>query len=286
MDSLLHRIEACSPPAGFRWLTESLGAIRAGGSAGLVLERFPAVRRHLGQSRVPDRPPTLLHGPEDPVSLQGWTADEAARVAFLLAVAGTDPGALPDLVRTAYHEGDSSEKKAVVQGLSLLPEPARFLDVALDAGRRAETTLFRAVACDNPFPARHYPELEFNKLVMKAAFVGAPLSRIVGLDRRANPDLARMGMDYVSEQESAVRRFDPQIWLAIAPYPPLGAVGRMVGYLSHSVAEQRLWAARGLRRAAQERTRAFLQERAAVEDDPAVLEAILEALDQPEGGPT
>ena len=286
MDSLLHRIEACSPSAGFRWLTESLDAIRAERSAGLVLERFPAVRRHVGQARVPDRPPALLHGPEDPVSLLGWTADEAARVAFLLAAASADPAALPQVVSAAYHEGDSSEKKAVVQGLSLLPDPGRFLDLALDAGRRAETTLFRAVACDNPFPARHYPELEFNKLVMKAAFVGAPVSRIVGLDRRANPDLARMAMDYVSEQESAVRRFEPQIWLAVAPFPPPGAVGRMIGYLSHSVAEQRRWAARGLRRAAQERTRSFLQERAAVEDDAAVLEAILEALDQLESRPS
>jgi HEAT repeats len=186
------------------------------------------------------------------------------------------------VVATAYHEGDSREKKAVVQGLSLLPEAYRFLDLALDAGRRAETTLFHAVACDNPFPARHYPELEFNKLVMKAAFVGAPIARIVGRERRANPELARMAMDHVSEQESAVRRFDPQIWLAVAAFPPPGAVGRMVGYLSHSVAEQRLWAARALRRVGQERTRSFLQERAAVEADADVLQAVLEAL----GGPS
>jgi hypothetical protein len=276
MDSLLHWIEACSLPAGFRWLTESLGAIRAGGSAALVLERFPAVRRLLGEARAA---PVLLQGPDDALSLEGWTAEEAGRVALLLAAARADPAALPEVVRAAYHDGDSGEKKAVVRGLSLLPEGARFVDLALDAGRRAETTLFQAVACDNPFPARHYPELEFNKLVMKAAFVGAPVSRIVGLERRANPELARMGMDYVSEQESAGRRFDPQIWLAVAPCPPPGAVGRMVGYLGHSVAEQRLWAARGLKRAGQERTRSFLQERAAVEEDAAVLEAVLEALE-------
>jgi hypothetical protein len=282
MDSLLHRIEACSPPAGYRWLTESLGAIRGGSGAAVALERFPAVRRHIGEAPVAGRPAAALQGPEDAVSPEGWTADEAARVAFLLAVAAAQPGALAEVVATAYHEGDSREKKAVVQGLSLLPEASRFLDLALDAGRRAETTLFHAVACDNPFPARHYPELEFNKLVMKAAFVGAPIARIVGLERRANPELARMAMDHVSEQESAVRRFDPQIWLAVAAFPPPGAVGRMVGYLSHSVAEQRLWAARALRRVGQERTRSFLQERAAVEDDADVLQAVLEAL----GGPS
>jgi hypothetical protein len=280
MDSLLHWIEACSPPAGFRWLTESLRAVPHGG-AGLVLERFPAVRRHLGEARVPEGGSTALQGPEDAVSVEGWTADEAARVAFLLAVAAAAPEALPDVVATAYHEGDSREKKAVVQGLSLLPGGGRFLELALDAGRRAETTLFRAVACDNPFPARHYPELEFNKLVMKAAFVGAPIARIAGLARRGNPELARMAMDHISEQESAVRRFEPQLWLAIAPFPPPGAVGRMLGYLGHSVAEQRLWAARALGRVGQERTRSFLQERAAVEDDAEVLQAVLEAL----GGP-
>ena len=165
----------------------------------------------------------------DPVPLAGLTADVAGRIALLMALGEVKPELLADAVEGVYREGDTREKLAVVRGLALLPEQARFVGIALDAGRTNDTELFRGVACDNPFAARHYPELEFNKLVMKAAFVRAPVDRIVGLERRENPELARMGMEYIDEQESAGRGFVAEIWLAIAPHAPPGAVGRMLG---------------------------------------------------------
>ena len=87
-----------------------------------------------------------------------------------------------------------------------------------------------------------------------------------------------MAMEHIDEQESAKRSFVPELWLAIAALPPPGAVGRMLGYLSHAVAEQRLGAARGLELAAQPRTRSFLSERIEVERDEAVRAVLLRAL--------
>ena len=52
--------------------------------------------------------------------------------------------------------------------------------------------MFEAIACENPFPARYFPELNFNQMVLKALFNGVALARIVGLRRRRNPELARM----------------------------------------------------------------------------------------------
>jgi hypothetical protein len=277
LDVLVHRVAACAPATGARWLEGMVDALATGSTPDRLREVFPSVRRRVGDATLTDTGPLNVAGPEDDVSLGAWTADEASRVALLVAVARAD--ALPEIVEAVYHEGDSREKRAVIRALPLLPEGRRFLPLALDAGRRSETTLFEAVACHNPFPARHYPELEFNKLVMKAAFVGVALDRIVGLDRRGNPELARMGMDHVSEQESAGRRFAPGIWLAIAGCPPAGAVARMIGYLNHGVAEQRLGAARGLERAADARSRAFLLERARHETEPVVLQALSEALE-------
>jgi hypothetical protein len=278
LDVLVDRIATCAPTSGARWLEDMVDALATRSTPGQLRDVFPSVRRWVGDKALPDTAVETIAGPEDEVSLGGWTADEASRAALLVAASRADARALPELVEAVYHEGDSREKRAVIRALPLLPEGQRFLGLALDAGRRSETTLFEAVACGNPFPARHYPELEFNKLVMKAAFVGVALDRIVGLDRRGNPELARMGMDYVSEQESAGRRAAPGIWLAIAPCPPPGAIGRMIGYLNHSVAEQRLGAARGLKRAADDRSRSFLLERARHETEPAVLQALSEAV--------
>ena len=40
--------------------------------------------------------------------------------------------------------------------------------------------VFRAIACDNPFPARHFAPASFNQMVLKAIFNGIPVSGIVG----------------------------------------------------------------------------------------------------------
>ena len=234
--------------------------------------------RRLGRGPLAAGEP--LPGPDDPVPTDGWSVDDGGRAALLVAAAAGSPADLADLVEELYRQGDSREKRGVLRGLALLPDAGRFARIALDAGRTNESDLFASLACGNPFPARHYGELEWNKLVMKAAFVGAPLSRMLGLERRANPELARMGMDYVSEQEAAGRRFPPDIWLLVAGQVTPAALARMIGYLNHSAAELRRGAALGLGRAGQPRARPFLSERAAIEQDGNVRAAIAQALEE------
>ena len=262
------------------WLRDVAEALVGGAPAASATcaPAFVAASRRLGREALAAGPP--LDGPDDPLPTDGWSIDDAGRAALLVAAAAGSPGELADLIDELYRHGDSREKRGVVRSLSLLPDGGRFAAIALDSGRTNESDLFAALACGNPFPARHYPELEWNKLVMKAAFVGAPLSAIVGLDRRANPELARMGMDYVSEQEAAGRRFPPDIWLLVAPHATPAALARMIGYLNHSVAEVRRGAALGLGRSRQRRAREFLLERAAVDTDESVRAAVARALEE------
>jgi hypothetical protein len=207
---LFHRIAASRPdPAGLEWLRSAADRI-AGGDLAPAGPAFVSAGRHLGRAPLAAGEP--LPGSSDPVATEGWTVDDAARVVLLLAAG--DPG----LIDTLYREGDSREKRAVLRALPLLDGGERFIELALDAGRTNESDLFAALACDNPYPARHYGEREWNKLVMKAAFVGAPLARIVGLARRNNRELCRMALDYIDQQESAARAVPPDLDLLIAPF--------------------------------------------------------------------
>jgi len=261
------------------WLLDTAMALADGAPvATTCAPAFVAAGRRLGRSPLAAGSP--LAGPDDPVPTDGWSIDDAARATLLVAAAEGAPTELADLVDVLYRAGDSREKRGVLRSLALLPDAGRFLSIALDAGRTNESDLFAALACDNPFPARHYGEPEWNKLVMKAAFVGAPLARILGLDRRANLELARMGMDYVSEQEAAARRFPADIWLLVAPHATPAALARMIGYLNHSASEVRRGAALGLGRAGSGRAREFLRERVAVEEDRTVAAAIAQALEE------
>lgn len=97
--------------------------------------------------------------------------------------------------------------------MPLLTAPERFRAIAIDACRTNILSLFEAIACDNPFPARAFPDLQFNQLVLKALSNSIPLSRIVGLDRRANAELARMADAYASERAAAGRAVPADIRL-------------------------------------------------------------------------
>jgi hypothetical protein len=279
---LCDRIRRSEPPPAAEmtaWLRDTALALAGGAPASATCApAFVAAGRRLGRGPLSAGEP--LPGPDDPVPTDGWSIDDGGRAVLLLAAAAGSPDATGGLVDELYRGGDSREKRGVVRSLALLPDAGRFAAIALDAGRTNESDLFAALACDNPFPARHYGELEWNKLVMKAAFVGAPLARMVGLERRANPELARMGMDYVSEQEAAGRRFPPDVWLLVAPHLTPAALARMIGYLNHSAADVRRGAALGLGRSGQARARPFLGERLAIEEDSAARAAIARALEE------
>jgi hypothetical protein len=273
-DPLVALLSARVTPEVAGSFADELKALRDDARGARLLTSFTAAARRLGRAALGAEPSASLQGPDDAVPLAPFTADVAGRVLLLLTFAAANPSELEPSVWEAYREGDTSEKIAVVRALALLPDNQRFLSLALDAGRTNDTHLFRALACDNPFPARHYPELEFNKLVMKAAFVRVPVERVLGLARRGNAELSRMVLDYVAEQEAAGRSFPAPIWLAACASPPPGAITKMLEYVGHADAEMRLWAVRALALLRAEGLAPLLTERLLVERDDAVKSAL------------
>lgn len=242
------------------------------------LTAYTATARTLGRSPL-SAEASAVHAELGPVPLTDFTTDVAGRALLLCRVAADAPDKLEASVTAAYREGDTSEKLAVIRALALLPQPARFVDLALDCGRHNELGLFRALACDNPFAARLYPEPAWNQLFMKATFMGVPLERMIGARERDNAELSRMAQHYIEQQESAGRTFPPQLLAAMAAFPPPSAIAKLLGYATHAVPELRLGAAEALARAADSRATPFVRERLAIESDARVKAALQRALD-------
>jgi hypothetical protein len=74
------------------------------------------------------------------------------------------------------------------------------------------------MATDNGYPVRHFDDIAWRQLVMKALFIEAPLWRVWGLDARLSPELARMALDFVEERRSAGRPVPPELWLCLGPH--------------------------------------------------------------------
>jgi hypothetical protein len=204
---LLAVVEAHAHADALAWLRRGLP------EAGVPLARGAFFGFYAGASR-------RFGGPA--LALQ---AGESARLSAC-GVAVPEVFSLPDFVRVvllsraieaapdsqhlsiateAFRRGDSAERVGLLRALSLLPEPARFVELAVEACRTHVLDVFAAIACDNPFPARHFPELNFNQLVIKALFLELGLTRVIGWRDRANPELRRIAADYEAERCAAGR---------------------------------------------------------------------------------
>lgn len=197
------------------WLDEAIARVRQG-SQDALLDAYTATSTRLGA--VPlvlppgELPPDLASFPREV-----WTAEDAGRLVLLLArsEAVADGQAFVADARACYEQGDAREQRSWLRGVAWLHGPERFLALVIDACRTNILPLFEAVACENPYPARYFPERNFNQLVLKALFNNVALSRIAGLDDRANAELARMAGDYAAERRAAGRSVPADIDLAM-----------------------------------------------------------------------
>lgn len=146
----------------------------------------------------------------------GWSIDGAARVLALLTFAGNRKfsDCFKDLRRTA----DVGEMIAFYRGLPLYPEPDS-LEFGVGEGLRSHMkSVFEAIAHNNPYPRDHFDEHRWNHMLLKALFVESKLSPILGLDERANPELARIMREYAHERWAADRQVSPELWRCVGPF--------------------------------------------------------------------
>ena len=155
-----------------------------------------------------------------------WSLDQAARV-YLLLAAGSDGPTFSRRLDQLCITADIGELVAFYSGLPLYPDPPRHVLRAAEGVRTNMKAVFQAVAHRNPYPAEQLPEAPWNQMVLKALFIGISLDPIVGLDRRANPELARMLRDYAHERWSAGRPVSPELWRCVGPH----ATGAMLADL-------------------------------------------------------
>jgi hypothetical protein len=155
-----------------------------------------------------------------------WSTDQAARVLLLLALE-QEPPRLARALDQLCNSADVSELIAFYRGLPLYPDPSRYLARATEGLRTNIKGVFEAIALRNPYPSEQFPQAAWNQMVLKALFVGSALWPVVGLDRRANPELARMLCDYAHERWSAGRPVSPELWRCVGPH----AAGAMLNDL-------------------------------------------------------
>jgi hypothetical protein len=194
------------PDPARTWFTRTAAELDVHFEAANFFAALAAASRRLGRDAVEGRERS------GELRFRRWTLDELGRAALLLqAVSALPTSGGEELVSECFFRGDNRERQAVLSALPLLPEPRRFLSIALEACRSSVQPVFEAIACENPYPSGHFPQPSYNQMVLKAVFTGVALGRIVGLEDRLDRELARMAADYAQERRAAGRSIPAEL---------------------------------------------------------------------------
>lgn len=205
---------------GLNWLSTRAERIRNEGQERIFYLTFSAVPRFLGKIPVKADGEALRVADNLRRGFwpQGWTTDRLARVWLLLQWPHKSSDDFVHSIEMLFDTADMGELIALYSSLPLLPYPERFVNRATEGVRTNMVVVFDAIALDNPYPADYLGESAWNQMVLKAAFMDRPLYRIIGLDARANLQLARIISDYAHERWAAGRIVSPELWRPVGHY--------------------------------------------------------------------
>jgi hypothetical protein len=241
------------------WLDEQTECIRLNGRDADAYRAFSLCPRHIGKQDL------CLTTSEVRLASEirpGWhpqylRTDEAARLYLLLASAD-DPETFFRRIERLYATADVAELVTLYRGLPLYPEPERYRLRSAEGVRSNMRVVFEAVAHHNPYPCEQLPDSAWNQMVLKALFVGVPLYPVVGLDKRANPQLARMLCDYAHERWAAGRQVNPELWRCVGPFATGHALDDLQHVLETGTAHEKAAAVLALRKSNDRRAQDLL----------------------------
>jgi hypothetical protein len=220
-DFLASALRGSISPEAWNWLEGACGEVARGAG----LDRFCGLLS-LASRYVPRRggiawkPAQLAEAGRlcEGWNPERWTKLEAARALLVLARSDLATAAGATAVEEAFRYADMGELCALYKTLALLPEPRRFVWRAGEGCRSSMKAVFESVACDSALPARHFDDVAWRQMLIKALFVEAPLARVYGLETRLDAEVARMALDLADERRSAGRPVNPDSWRLVAAH--------------------------------------------------------------------
>tara|TARA_R110001592_G_scaffold9049_5_gene48648 strand:- start:125769 stop:126587 length:819 start_codon:yes stop_codon:yes gene_type:complete len=202
------------------WLELQVGKIKADKGSMKLFLSFSQASRHFTKNPLKLTNQDLLEAGEirTGFSPQNWTCLQTARVLLVLEALSEDNEKWLGDIEKLFESADIHEQEALYAALPIFPFQEKFVKRAAEGLRSNMTSVFDAIALNNPYPADYLVEQAWNQMVLKAIFMQRPLYPIIGIDQRLNSNLAKTLVDYVHERWSANRNVIPELWRFVTPF--------------------------------------------------------------------
>ena len=151
-------------------------------------------------------------------TINNWSIDRLCRVWLLLHIDSTKKDNYFHTIENLFMAAEMNELVALYSSLPVLHYPEMWRGRCAEGIRSNIGTALEAIICNNPYPSEQLGEAAWNQLVMKAFFTDKPIQQIIGLDHRANKELANILSDYANERRAASRKVNPQLWRCVGKF--------------------------------------------------------------------
>lgn len=205
--SLLELIQQYATPRELAWIINYQNALTTA-----IQRAFVATPRFIAKT------PITVEVVVNEVSINGWTLDKLVRVYLLTQLNADDKAAYTKAIDTLFDTAENNEAVALISALPFLSYPDYWMLKATDAVRSNIGILFDAIAFQNTYPQQYFSELAWNQLVLKCIFNDKPIHQIVGLDKRANANLAHSIVELAHERWAAGRQIPSQAWRLVSKF--------------------------------------------------------------------
>lgn len=203
-------LQANIAPDVFTWLEEQ----RALNTA------FVLLPRKTGKATVNITPQQAeqLNGIIHDFSVNGWSVDRLGRVYLLLNLDITNKDEYFRKIESLFLAAEMSELIALYSALPLLAYPEIWIKRCSEGIRSNIGSVLEAIMYNNPYPAQNLDQSAWNQLVLKAFFTDKEIGKIIGIDIRANKELAYILSDYAHERWAAKREVNPNLWRLVGKF--------------------------------------------------------------------
>lgn len=214
-------IENNLSPDVFNWLANKAKLIAGEGETANQLNlAFVAVPRKTGKQllTLTQEQQNELQTVNKRFNLKDWTVDRLCRVWLLMCVESSSDTVYYKKMENLFLAAEMNELVALYSSLYFLANPELWIDRCAEGIRSNIGIVLEAIMYNNPYPYKYLGEAAWNQLVLKAFFTDKNVDRIIGLDERANKELAAILIDYANERRAAHRSINPQLWRLVAPF--------------------------------------------------------------------
>lgn len=149
---------------------------------------------------------------------KNWTIDRLCRVWLLLQWDTTDKDKYYQTIENLFLSAEMNEVVALYSALPFFAYPEIWTKRCAEGIRSNIGSVLEAIMYNNPYPLLYLDQAAWNQLILKAFFTEKNVPLIIGIDKRANKELALILSDYARERWAAGRKVNPTLWRLVARF--------------------------------------------------------------------